>query len=55
MLSIEQCKKHLRGCNYTEKQIEKIRDSLYYLTSILVEKHIKKRRDEKYDVVINSF
>jgi hypothetical protein len=46
MLSIEQCKKHLKNCDYTEQQIEEIRDSLHQLASILVEKYLDKKRKD---------
>ena len=36
MLSIEQCRKYLKG-NYREGEIEEIRDSLYQIAIILVD------------------
>jgi len=36
MLSIEQCRKYLKG-NYREREVEEIRDSLYQMATILVD------------------
>ena len=36
MLSVEQCRKYLKG-NYREREIEEIRDSLYQMATILVD------------------
>lgn len=41
LLSTEQCKKHLKGSNYTDKEIEEIRNSLYQVAEILTEQYIK--------------
>lgn len=36
MLSVDYCKKRLAGLNYTDQQIEEIRNSLYQLADILI-------------------
>jgi len=43
MFSIQQCKKYLKNPEYSEQQIEGIRDSLYQLADILVDNWLKKR------------
>lgn len=47
MLSVERCKKHLKNCNYTDKEIEEIRNSLYQAAEILVEQFIKDMDNDK--------
>ena len=41
MLTVERCKKYLKGSNYTDKEIEEIRNSLYQVAEILTEQYIK--------------
>lgn len=41
LLSTEQCKKYLKDCSYTDKEIEEIRNSLYQAAEILTEMYIK--------------
>lgn len=43
MLSIQQGKRYLRNSQYSEQQIEEIRDSLYQLAGILVDNWFKKQ------------
>ena len=43
MLSVEKCKKYLKNSDYTEQQIEEIRDNLYQLAEILVDDYIQKK------------
>jgi len=43
MLSVEQCKKFIKNSNYTDQQIEEIRDNLYQLAEILVDDYISKK------------
>lgn len=40
MLSVEQCKKYLKGYNYTDQEIEQIRDSFYQVADILIENYL---------------
>jgi hypothetical protein len=53
MLSVEECRKYLKEADYTQKQIEEMRDSLYQLAELLVTEYVKKmgvnkkRRDER--------
>ena len=44
-LSIEQCKKLLKEKNYTDEQIEEIRDGLYHLASLLVDEYLAKKKN----------
>lgn len=48
-VSIEKCRKILNksGCNYTDKEIEKIREFLYILGEIEYEHYLKNSTDEK--------
>ncbi len=46
-LSIEQCKQYLPRGRYTDAQVEEMRDSLYQLAGILVEEHLKTRKERK--------
>ena len=47
MLSTEQCKKYLKGADYTIEQIERIKDSLYQAAEILVAQYINDRNNDK--------
>lgn len=42
MFSIQQCKRYLKNPEYSEQQIEEIRDSLYQVAGILVDDYFKK-------------
>jgi len=42
MLSVEQCKKYIPAGEYTDEEIEQMRDSLYQLAGILVEDFMKR-------------
>ncbi len=48
-LSIEECKKYLKGAGYTDQEVTVIRDELYQLATILVTgyREQKKQRKEK--------
>lgn len=46
-LSIEQCKKYLPKGSYADAEVEKIRDGLYQLASILVEDYLKSKERKK--------
>jgi len=46
MLSIEQCKKKIKSNNFTDQEIEEIRDSLYQLADILVTDFINQEINE---------
>jgi hypothetical protein len=39
MLSVQQCKKHLKNCTYTDQQMEEIKTNLYQLADIFVEQY----------------
>ena len=47
MLSIQQCRKYLDNCPYTEKEIENVRDSLYQIAELLVNKYIEKKENKR--------
>lgn len=44
-LSIEECRKYLKGAGYTEQEIVEMRDELYQLATILVKSYIEKRTE----------
>ena len=46
MLSTEQCKKYLKGADYTIEQVERIRNSLYQAAEILIEQYIKDKKND---------
>ncbi len=46
MLSTEQCKKYLKGGNYTDNEIEEIRNSLYQTAEILIEQYVKDKNND---------
>lgn len=46
-LSIEQCRKYLKNCEYTDEQVEEIRDSLYQLANVLVDDYLNKKEKDK--------
>jgi hypothetical protein len=52
-VSIGKCKLILEknGCNYTDKEIEKIRDFLYILGEIEYENYLKTQDDEKSHII----
>lgn len=43
MFSMEECKKQLKGNNYTDAEIEEIKETLYALADIAVTEFITKR------------
>lgn len=43
MFSTTECKKRLGKNNYSEREIEEIRDCLYQLASLLVDDYVEKR------------
>ena len=45
MFTIEQCRKHLKGSKYSDKDIEEIRDRLYKVAEITVSEYINNRRN----------
>ena len=47
MLSVEQCKKYLPAGQYTDEEIEQMRDELYQVAEILVEDFIKQKGEAK--------
>ena len=47
MLSIQQCKKYLNDCRYTEQEIEDIRDTLYQPAQLLVDRYIEKKQTKE--------
>lgn len=46
MISIEQCKKHLKNCDYSDEQIREIRDILYQLGEMLFDEFMKQKKAE---------
>ena len=44
MLSVEQCKKHLANNDYTDEQIEEIRENLYQLANVFVEEYLQSKK-----------
>ena len=44
MLSVEQCKRHIKKGSIKEKELEEHRDSLYQLANILVDQYIEDRK-----------
>ena len=44
MLSIEECKKYLHNGNYTDEQVEQIRQSLYQLADLFITEYIKTKK-----------
>ena len=47
MLSVEECKKYLHGGNYTDEQVEHIRQSLYQLAGLFITEYIKDKKAGK--------
>ncbi len=47
MLSVEECKKYLRNGNYTDEQVEQIRQGLYQLADLFITEYIKDKKAEK--------
>ena len=43
MFSMEECKKHLKSNNYTDAEIEEIKEALYALAGIAVTEFIAKK------------
>jgi len=43
MLSIQECKKYLSGLDLTEKQVEEIRDSLYFVINNILDNNFEKQ------------
>lgn len=44
MLSVEECKRHLKQGIYTDQQIAEIRDALYQVASILIDGYIAQKK-----------
>jgi hypothetical protein len=44
MLSIEKCREYLEGKKLTDKEVLEIRDNLYGLAEIAIEKYIKDKK-----------
>lgn len=55
MFSIQKCKGYLKNPQYSEQQIEEIRDSLYQLADILVDDYLKKGRIIDVDKEIEDY
>jgi len=45
MLSINECKKYLRG-NLSDEEIQKMIDVLYQMANLLVDKHLQERENK---------
>ena len=48
MLSVDKCRKFLKGREYTAQEIEEIKNSLYQLATVLIDSFIK-QKGEKID------
>jgi len=46
MLSIQECKKYLIGLELTDKQVEEIRDSLYFIVNNILDNHYEKQYEK---------
>ena len=46
MLTVERCKKYLKGSNYADKDVEEIRNSLYQTAEILIEQYVKDKNND---------
>lgn len=44
MLSVQECKQHLRKGDFTDEQVEQIRDSLYQLADLFITEYIKTKK-----------
>lgn len=47
MLSIQECKTYLRKGDFTDSQVEQIRDSLYQLADLFIAEYIKTKKAGK--------
>jgi hypothetical protein len=47
MLSIQECKPYLRKGDFTDGQVEQIRDSLYQLADLFIAEYIKTKKAGK--------
>ncbi len=47
MLSISDCQKHLKGLNYSPKQVESIRNFLYKIITDQIQEELNKDLNEK--------
>ena len=45
MLSIQQCKNHIGKCNFTDQQIEEMRDNFYQLANIFVKEYLQNKKE----------
>lgn len=50
MLSVQECKQHLHKGDFTDEQVEQIRDSLYQLADLFIAEYIKTKKAEKNPV-----
>jgi len=50
MLSVQECKQHLRKGDFTDEQVEQIRDSLYQLADLFIKEYIKTKKAGKCPV-----
>lgn len=53
MLSIHQCKKHIKKCGFTEQQIEEIRSNLYQLANVFVDEYLQSK-DKNFSLTIKK-
>jgi hypothetical protein len=43
MLSIEECKKYLAGLELTDKEVEELRNSLYFIITNILDNNFEKQ------------
>ena len=47
MLSVQECKQYLRKGDFTDEQVEQIRDNLYQLADLFIAEYIKTKKGGK--------
>jgi len=49
MLSLQDCKKHLKTDEFTDEQIEQIRESLHQLAELFITEYLKTRKKPTHE------
>jgi hypothetical protein len=47
MLSVQECKRYLHKGEFSDEQVEQIRDSLYQLADLFIREYIKTKKASK--------
>ena len=54
MLSITECRRYLKNCAYSTKEVEEIRDCLHQLANLLVNDYLSDEEEAKSRMKVNG-